>query len=71
MRYTRKHSTIPETFEYFIHNLMLQVWIKSLSSQGVPKDIAKMLTHDAFETMFNIFERYTGLSKEPIPQVLA
>lgn len=45
------------------------MWIKGLQSQGVPKDVAKLLTHEAFEVIFNIFERYTGLSKEPIPQV--
>lgn len=51
--------------------VFVQVWIKGLPSQGVPKDVAKLLTHEAFEIIFNIFERYTGLSKEPIPQVRA
>ena len=46
-----------------------QVWIKGLGSQGIPKDMCKALTFDYFETIINILERYTGLSKEPIPQV--
>ena len=43
--------------------------MKTLPSQGVPKDLSKLATHDAFEVIINILERYTGLSKEPIPQV--
>jgi len=45
------------------------VWIKGLGAQGVPKDVCKALSFDNFETAINILERYTGLSKEPIPQV--
>ena len=42
--------------------------MKTISTQGIPKDIQKLLTIDAFETIINILERYTGLSKDPIPQ---
>lgn len=31
----------------------------------------KLMSADAFETIINILERYTGLSKDPIPQANA
>jgi hypothetical protein len=37
----------------------------------VPKDVQKLMTVDAFETILNILERYTGVSRDPIPQVNA
>jgi hypothetical protein len=50
---------------------VLQMWIKSLPGQGVSKDIIKLLTVDAFERVITILERYTGASKDPIPQINA
>lgn len=35
------------------------------------KDVAKQLTSVAFEKVIDILERYTGASKDPIPQLNA
>jgi len=58
------------SFDYIIDDDD-EVWIKGLGSLGIPKDMQKLMSSDAFETIINILERYTGLSKDPIPQANA
>mmetsp|Transcript_24261 Transcript_24261/g.40506 ORF Transcript_24261/g.40506 Transcript_24261/m.40506 type:complete len:152 (-) Transcript_24261:32-487(-) len=48
-----------------------EAWLKGLSLLGIPKDTSRLLSVDTFEIIINILERYTGLSKEPIPQINA
>lgn len=48
-----------------------EIWIRSQITDGAYKDLKKIFTFDAFEAIINILERYTGFSKDPIPQINA
>ena len=43
-----------------------QLWLSKAKFAGEKE--MRFLTHEAFETIINVFERHTGLSREPIPQ---
>ena len=64
------NATHLSCIEYFI---FFQAWLKSLgvagATHGLTKDVLKCMSQNAFEAVVNILERYTGLSKDPIPQV--
>lgn len=67
----KEHTALCIFSNYRISYLIgfhLQLWIKGLVPQGVSKDMLKLVTLDAFERVFNLLERYTGMSKDPIPQ---
>ncbi len=46
-----------------------QVWVANQIRADTGKELAKLFTYDAFETIINILERYTAFSRDPIPLV--
>ena len=49
--------------------MLLQLWMTGLVKIEYGKEMQKLLTVGAFETIINILERYTAFSVQPIPMV--
>ena len=56
--------------EYNRRLCVVQQWIAT-RTKNESKDVSKLFTVDSFETILNILERYTAVSRDPIPLVNA
>ena len=70
VRYTRKVGDEPDPLaDYFLDADDL-AWLAG-NDILLAEDVQSALTHEAFETVINTFERKTGFAKEPLAQFTA